>query len=212
MVHRISRPFARTAAASLLAAALLTVSAAPALAHDELVGSEMTSSSSGTPEAVVLTFNNSIVEVGTEFIVRAADGSDVTDGLAIVNGPDVTQPLVSNLAPGTYSGAWRVVSSDGHPIEGAFSVVVAEDGSAVLGDALPVEGTAGDTAADDTTSSGAPAADGLPTTAIIGISIGGVAVVAGGAAALIVGNKRRAQGMAADARTQQDSDRSGDRS
>ena len=129
--HRL----ARLVGAALIAATAVVVSASPALAHDELVGTQVVTDTAGAPEAVRLSFSNSIVEVGTEIVVRSAKGDDATDGAPEIAGPDVTQPLAADLAPGNYSAAWRVVSSDGHPIEGSFALVIAEDGVATIADA-----------------------------------------------------------------------------
>lgn len=79
------------------------------------------------PSAVVLTFSE---PVGTGFAtVRVTDGSgrDVGAGPAQIAGAVVTQPLTSNLASGPYAVAFRVVSSDGHPVAdvSAFTLAVA---------------------------------------------------------------------------------------
>lgn len=203
-LHRVARV---TASALICAGAVLGVStvgagvfAAPAHAHDELIGREVVTDADGAPEAIRLSFNNSILEVGTEVIVTAAEGGDITDGAPQVVGPDVLLPLARDLAPGEYAGAWRVVSSDGHPIEGRFVIVVAADGSATIGDA------AADPAPDETTaaetSDGEGSDSGLPVGALIAVGVGGAAVIAGGMAVATIGRRRRAQGMAADAEQQ----------
>ncbi|GAA1605858.1 copper resistance CopC family protein [Leucobacter chromiireducens] len=199
------------AAIALLAGATTLGVAAPALAHDELIGTEVVANAStGAVEAFELKFNNSIIEVGTEMVVTGPDGADASDGEPEIAGPVVTQKLSADLAPGDYSAAWRVVSSDGHPIEGAFGISVAEDGTGEIVAAAPAEESADHEHADETEAhehgadhehgtedaQGADSA-GLPVGGLIAI-IGGAVVVIGGVTAAIVGRRRRAQGMAAD--------------
>lgn len=119
----------------MLALAALVGVSTPALAHDELINTEILTGENGVPaEAVQLTFNNSVLEVGTEIVITGPDGSDATDGDPVTDGPHVTQQLAADLSAGDYQGAWRVVSSDGHPIEGAFVIAIAEDGTSELRD------------------------------------------------------------------------------
>ncbi|MBK0419282.1 copper resistance protein CopC [Leucobacter sp. CSA1] len=118
-----SRPRALVVAATALtAAAALCLPAAPALAHDELVDTGFViDPADGSLEAVQLTFNNEVLTVGTEIVVSGPDGADAADGDPEHRGRDVLQPLTADLSEGGYDVVWRVVSSDGHPIEGAFS-------------------------------------------------------------------------------------------
>ena len=132
-----SRPIltalAALAVAATAALALTMAAAAPAHAHDELVGTSVTAGAdSGAAEAIVLSFNNEVLEVGTEIVVTGPDGSDATDGLPTVAGRDVTQALASPLNAGSYAMVWRVVSSDGHPIQGEFSLEISETGAGTL--------------------------------------------------------------------------------
>ncbi|WP_449278676.1 copper resistance CopC family protein [Leucobacter sp. GX24907] len=100
----------------------------PAHAHDELINQTVeVNEDDGSAEAVRLTFSNSILDVGTEIVITGPEG-DATDGAPVTKGPDVTQALADNLALGDYNVAWRVVSSDGHPIDGTFEFTVQEDG------------------------------------------------------------------------------------
>ncbi len=220
----------RAATATLVvgAAALAVVPvlgvASPALAHDQLIGTAVeVDPADGSADAVRLTFSNSIIEVGTEILITSPDGDDATDGDPLVDGPDVTQPLADDLAPGVYSAAWRVVSSDGHPIEGAFALTVPESGEPTIGDEAITEddprfaddeaetadatGTDdghdhdhGDAAAEDSDAAESDA----PVGAVIAVVVGGAAVIAGGIAAATAGNRRRARGMAADAERQRE--------
>jgi copper transport protein len=84
-----------------------------------------------SPDEVVLEFNEAVdVSLGS---LRVIDGQ----GAEVDNG-DVTQPVASEvavgidseLAPGTYTVAWRAVSADSDPISGAFVFHVIERGVA----------------------------------------------------------------------------------
>ncbi|WP_164745325.1 copper resistance CopC family protein [Georgenia faecalis] len=98
----------------------------PAQAHDALVASEPADGAvlDASPERVRLTFSGDVLDVGPVVVVTDATGDVVADGTPEVAGPDVTLPLASALPGGGYDVAWRVVSNDGHPIEGAFGFTV----------------------------------------------------------------------------------------
>lgn len=119
--------------AALAAIGLTLASASPALAHDELIDSGLEfEGSTGELSAVNLSFSNDIMDVGTEIIVTDEGGADVSSAEPEVSGPTVRQALDAPLPAGAYQVAWRVVSSDGHPIQGGFVFEVAADGSAEI--------------------------------------------------------------------------------
>lgn len=157
-LHRASERtrtrFAALVATVLAAIALTFASASPALAHDQLVGTAIeTNASTGAAESIVLSFNNEVLSAGVEIIVTGPDGADASGGgEPTVAGRDVIQPLAASLAPGDYDIAWRVASSDGHPIQGELLLTVSESGAATLGDAThdhADEAHAGEAHADD---------------------------------------------------------------
>ena len=118
---------ARLLSALVLALVALCWSASPASAHDEHVGTEFELADDGSIESVVLSFSAVILDVGTEIQLTGPDGADATDGEPVQAGRDVTQALQPDLAEGIYDVVWRVVSSDGHPIDGAFSFEVSNE-------------------------------------------------------------------------------------
>jgi copper transport protein len=124
---RRSRFAAALAAALVLAAAL----ASSASAHSVLIGTQPGNDVvvPDSPDEVVLEFNEPVdTSLGS---LRVFDGQ----GQQVDNG-DVTQPVAnevavgvdSELPPGTYTVAWRVVSNDSDPISGAFVFHVLERG------------------------------------------------------------------------------------
>ncbi len=97
---------------------------APAFAHDELVSSDPASGSTvdALPAALTLTFSGDLLSDASTTVVQITDasGASLTDGAPTVSANVVTQPLTGS-ASGAVSVAWRVVSSDGHPIAGEFA-------------------------------------------------------------------------------------------
>lgn len=207
-----ARPSARLAALAVTAFAAIGLSlgsAAPALAHDELVGYSVEADvATGAAKAITLSFNNDIMDVGTEILVTGPSGSDATDGAPIVTGRDVRQPLAAPLAAGDYDVVWRVVSSDGHPIQGAFALLVSETGEGTLsvaGDSGEEEHEHGDEDHGDhdhgdepevtTLADGEATAAGQPWWLWALIGIGSAGVVAAVITSAVVGAKRRREAM-----------------
>ncbi|MFG1944797.1 copper resistance protein CopC [Nonomuraea sp. NPDC048826] len=111
------------AVTAILAALFVLVTAGPALAHDAL------KSSNPAKGATV----KSVDEVELEFtgkvrmpfvVVRGPGDSQHQAGDPEVDGVVVTQELKGELPDGKYTIAFRVVSSDGHPIEGEVPFTV----------------------------------------------------------------------------------------
>lgn len=113
----------RVLAGTMLAGALALGWQAPALAHDKLVSS---SPKDGTaldapPSEVVLTYNEAVQTSFANVVVAGPGGTNIAAGKPQVAGNKVTQPVKSEAPNGTYTVSWRVVSSDGHPIDGSFT-------------------------------------------------------------------------------------------
>jgi copper resistance protein C len=97
----------------------------PAQAHDQLI--DQSPQDGETLQAGVielrLSFNNDLLQLGdsgAEILVLNQAGEPQNPGCALIENRDASVKL--DLAePGTYQVAWRVVSSDGHPISGEFS-------------------------------------------------------------------------------------------
>lgn len=197
---------------ALLALALLPVllvigTAAPALAHDHLVSSDPEDGAQleASPEAITLTFSADVMDVSP--VVRIVDAQEQTvlEETPTIEGTAATLTLEEPLPAGDYTVQWRVVSSDGHPIEGTFAIsveggTVAEDPSA---SATPGEeaSAAGTTAEAPPSSESAAPADSAPDAgegteegndALVPVFIGlGVIVVIGGVIALRAGRSGR---------------------
>lgn len=142
----------RRLAAVVGAAAVLSVlAAAPAAAHTSLVGVDPVDGSTvaTTPAAVVLTFTESAVALGTQIVVTGPQGK-VSAGPARLVDRTVRQELVADAPAGRYTVAWRVTSQDGHPLTGEFSFTsTGAGGGTATPDPAP--------AADATAGAGVPA-------------------------------------------------------
>lgn len=112
----------RRAAAVLLAAALLTLPAAPASAHNELRSTDPADGATvaRTPATVVLTFDEPALALGTQVLVTGPAGPAAVGAPQLVNAT-VRQPIVGGAPAGTYTVDWRVTSADGHPVTGHFT-------------------------------------------------------------------------------------------
>jgi methionine-rich copper-binding protein CopC len=106
--------------------AVTIMTAFPAAAHDQLVGSDPKDGAEldEPVDTITLTYSAVLVADGTMVHVVTPDG-DVTADVT-VDGTDVVADLGEQSAGGEYTVHWRVVSSDGHPIEGELAYTVAD--------------------------------------------------------------------------------------
>ncbi|MEU4403510.1 copper resistance CopC family protein [Streptosporangium sp. NPDC023963] len=150
-------------ALALLAALVLgTAFASPALAHDRLKSSDPAKGAKvENLEEVKLTFSATVRFPNV--VVRSGDETH-QDGKAAVDGAVVTQKVKGDLPSGEYVIAYRVVSSDGHPIEGEipFTLLGSADSSpspsSAPSETSPSPGAAESTAVESTATGSDPAA------------------------------------------------------
>lgn len=104
----------------LLAMGLLLL-ATPAQAHSELLGSTPADGEvlTSAPPAVSLQFNEAISPAGLQVVAQGPEGP-VTLGTPIIDGAVVQVPWPTDTTGGNYRVAYRVVSADGHPIDGSI--------------------------------------------------------------------------------------------
>ncbi len=168
----------RALIAVLLGLVLASI-AAPAVAHDELIGAEPAADATvdTLPDALVLTFSGVLLDDAGATAVAVVDSSctSLTAGDPVLEGTKLTQPLTPG-ADGVVTVQWRVVSSDGHPISGEYAFTVGAGG--------PAEPCA---APEDSAD-----ADGLPVGIIVAVVIV-AAIAVGGAALGVVITRRRGQ-------------------
>ncbi|WP_162795330.1 copper resistance CopC family protein, partial [Nonomuraea lactucae] len=108
---------------AFLSALLVLGTAAPALAHDSLKRSDPAKDATvRTVDEVMLEFTG---RVRMPFVVvRGAGDAQHQAGRPSLDGKVVRQRLKGTLPDGSYTIAYRVVSSDGHPIEGEVPFTV----------------------------------------------------------------------------------------
>ncbi len=113
--------------ALLLALALLALSPASVPAHSLLLAS--TPPADGLvsePSAVTLRFNNRIEKKLCEIRLVSAHGETRVLALRGVGAVDTLEAPLPKLAAGRYRIEWRVLSTDGHVVSGAFAFNVSQ--------------------------------------------------------------------------------------
>jgi copper transport protein len=119
----------------LLAVVCVLLLAAPGSAHAELV---QTTPANGqrleqAPAQITLAFSESVNLLEDGISLLNSHGATVSTPDPSVDGHTVTWPMPEHLRNGPYVVTWRVISADGHPVEGAFSFGVGAAARAVPG-------------------------------------------------------------------------------
>ena len=138
-------------AAVLVALSTVFFASTAASAHTDLVSSDPTADSviGSAPASVELTFGEELMNMaGSESAnqVQVANSAKerVDTGKVKIDGAKISIDLKPDLALDTYAVTYRVVSADGHPIEGSYKFTVSD---AAQSEVTPI-------AVDDTDSSG----------------------------------------------------------
>ena len=146
----------RLLAATVAAGLALLLGAAPAFAHTRLESSDPADKSSvdTAPESVSLTFNEDISAEFASISVVGPDGTNYATGPVSTAGGQVST-AVSPLGPaGAYEIGYRVVSDDGHPVQGKLTFTLTTPGPAA---SAPTAAPAVAPAAAPTAQAGPPA-------------------------------------------------------
>ncbi|MFY1670387.1 copper resistance CopC family protein [Plantactinospora sp. WMMB334] len=125
----IGRHIARTVAVAALGVAAMAgglLVARPAAAHAQLLSSDPRADSTVTTQLteITLTFSELVRGDFSTVVVTGPDGSRHEAGEPRAADKQVHLP-VSPLRSGGYRVAYRVVSADGHPVQGQFRFTVA---------------------------------------------------------------------------------------
>ncbi len=112
--------------ATVLLGAAMLLAPAPAHAHDSLISSDPADGATleTSPEQITLTYSADVLEVSPVVQMSESDSGEPVELTPVIDGPTVTAEIPEPLAAGTHTVQWRVVSSDGHPIEGSFTFTV----------------------------------------------------------------------------------------
>jgi methionine-rich copper-binding protein CopC len=116
-------------ALALALAGLMVSIGLPALAHAQLIDAEPKANQvlSSSPTQFKLTFSDTLINLGPTsnwLRVESAQGQMVSaDG--VLNGNQLSALPLQALKPGKYQLTWRVLSEDGHPVQGSYQFTVA---------------------------------------------------------------------------------------
>jgi len=155
-------PFAALTAilATLFAALTVLGTAAPALAHDALKSSDPAKGATVKAVGEVKLEFTGKVRMPFVSVYGAGDEIQHQEGDPGLDGRVVTQRLKAELPDGAYVIAYRVVSSDGHPIEGEIPFTV--KGATPAPSATPTETATATAGATATATAGATSAPASP--------------------------------------------------
>ncbi|WP_129338829.1 copper resistance CopC family protein [Cellulomonas endophytica] len=140
--------------------------AVPAAAHDALVGSSPAPDETvpASPERLTLQFGDVPLDLSNQLVLTGPDGAAGPALTPVVEGTTVVADLPEPLAAGAWTLAWRVVSADGHPVEGTIAFTVAPAAPAATPEAAPVDPAPVDPAPSAAAPSPEPSADGAAGT------------------------------------------------
>ncbi|MER7994844.1 copper resistance CopC family protein [Micromonospora chalcea] len=188
--------------AALFTAALLLVPATPAAAHNSLQEATPARDARLTtaPTQVTLRFLQRLNPAFTTITLRDSTDRQVPASAPVVDGATGTVTIEEPLANGTYTVAYRVVSRDGHPVQGSYRFTVADPAAPPA--AAPSPATPSPAASADVSAGAAAGADASPASADasadaddglpVGLLAGGAvaAVAAAGVTALLLRRRR----------------------
>ncbi|WP_030268481.1 copper resistance CopC family protein [Micromonospora globosa] len=189
---------------ALLAAALtalLLVPATPAAAHNSLQEATPARDArlTAAPTQVTLRFLQGLNPSFTTITVSDAAQRTVPTSAPAVDGATGTVTIDEPLGNGTYTVAYRVVSRDGHPVQGSYRFTMADPAApapSAPASAAPtptaVAASAGVDGADEPDASGARSGDdGPPVALLAGGAVAGLLVITG--IVLLVARRARAR-------------------
>lgn len=157
---------------TLATAAFLVLPVAAAQAHDALESSDPANGATvqSVPAKIGLTFERTPIAINSIVRVEDSTGTDQADGAVEIVDNHVSQAVKAGAPAGKYTVVWRVVSSDGHPIEGTFSFTAKSAGTGSTAGAAPTTGS-------DTPATAAPAQAATQSGQVPWALVGGIAAV-----------------------------------
>ncbi|RAO27949.1 hypothetical protein PSN13_05837 [Micromonospora saelicesensis] len=127
-----SRPTAvRLGAAVLAVLVAVLIPASPAWAHNSLKTATPARDATvpSAPTEVTLEFMQRLDPAFTTIVLTDAAKRKLPTGEPVVTGAKSTVQVTGTLPNGTYTVAYRVVSVDGHPVQGSYPFTVADPAS-----------------------------------------------------------------------------------
>ncbi|MBO4160568.1 copper resistance CopC family protein [Micromonospora antibiotica] len=167
----------RLAAALLATVLALLVAATPAWAHNSLTSASPAREAtlSRAPTEITLEFLARLDPAFTTIVLTDGTKRRVPTGDPVVDGTKSTVQVTDTLPNGTYTVAYRVVSADGHPVQGSYPFTVADPAAPTV---------APSTASAAPATAAAPAGDDDGRGTVLGVAGGAVAALAVAAGAL----------------------------
>lgn len=172
----------------LAVVAALLIPGTPALAHNRLVSATPAGDSivAAAPAEISLVFAERLNPEFTTVAVSDAARRRIPTGAPVIDGATGIVPLSSALGNGLYTVAYRVVSVDGHTVQGSYTFTVADPAQPAA--AAPE----GSVAAADEAAAPASSSGGIPLPLLIGLVAAGVLLVAAAGFFLLRGRRRGA--------------------
>lgn len=123
---RHSRPARLSASLVAALVALIFPFASSAAGHSALQGSNPKDGAeiSKMPAKVEFTLNEEVLQPAS-VVVSSSDGKRINSEETTVDGKTVTTQITAEAPPGKYTAAYRIVSTDAHPINSKISFEVA---------------------------------------------------------------------------------------
>lgn len=168
----MSVPFHRTAvrfgAAVLAVGMAVLIPAGPASAHNSLRTATPARDATlpSAPAEITLEFMQRLDPAFTTIVLTDAAKRKLPTGDPVVTGAKSTVQVTDTLPNGTYTVAYRVVSVDGHPVQGSYPFTVA-DPTSTAAPVVAVSASAAPPPAAETASGGGPS---------VGVLVAGVAL------------------------------------
>jgi copper resistance protein C len=150
----VSRVLRRAAVVLLLGVAGMLLGTAPAWAHSQLLGTDPADGASVDtgPAQVTLTFNEDMPAGFDVVTVTGPDGRTWQTGQVTTAGQTVSVPIAPLGPAGRYEVHYRVVSADGHPVQGGSSFTLTRAGTGTA----PPQAAPSTTGAAPTDDTGSP--------------------------------------------------------
>jgi methionine-rich copper-binding protein CopC len=145
--------------------AVILLPAGPAAAHSDLKSSDPADGATlvEAPAAVSFTFNEQLLAQGNAVVLtELMTGTRLEVGPVEVDGETVSVDWPERSGAGQYRAAYRVVSADGHPIDGSITFTVESSGESPwpTAQSSPSEATP---SAEQSPTTGATPTDGTPS-------------------------------------------------
>ncbi|SCE96716.1 copper resistance CopC family protein [Micromonospora saelicesensis] len=168
------RPTAvRLGAAVLAVLVAVLIPASPAWAHNSLKTATPARDATvpSAPTEVTLEFMQRLDPAFTTIVLTDAAKRKLATGEPVVTGAKSTVQVTGTLPNGTYTVAYRVVSVDGHPVQGSYPFTVADPASSAAPVANVGASAPAPSAAAAAKSGGGPSAGALVAAAVLALLV-----------------------------------------